>query len=113
MSYYALFFAAYFAVAMTATWAYSRGTYHFIYTEMFALANMLAHLGGILGILKVQKKFAVSNKSSTKRAGTYHIRIMWGLSLLALAAVLKAILSFAVDQSPYGTGAEQRGCSCL
>ncbi len=94
LSHYGVLFAGYFTVALGATWAYSRGTYHLIYTEMFALANMLAHLGGLKGIFKVQKKFAVSNKSPIRQDGEHLIMVLWGLSYLAFAGIIRAGVSY-------------------
>lgn len=89
LALFAAFFCAYFAVALSATWAYSRGTYHLIFTEMFAISNIWAHLGGLKGIVKVQKKFAVSTKSSVRRDGKLLSFGMWGLGLLTLVAILR------------------------
>jgi cellulose synthase/poly-beta-1,6-N-acetylglucosamine synthase-like glycosyltransferase len=96
LSYYILFLGLYFIFAIAATKAYSRGTYHVVYTEMFALTNILAHLGGLKGILKVQRKFAVSTKSSVRQDGQGLIRTMWGLSGLSAAAVIWAVVTFTL-----------------
>ncbi len=94
ISVYATLFGCYFAIALTSTWAYSRGTYHLFYTEMFAISNILAHLGGLKGVIKVQKKFAVSTKSSLRRDGKTLEYAMWGLGFLTLAAVIRGVSDY-------------------
>jgi cellulose synthase/poly-beta-1,6-N-acetylglucosamine synthase-like glycosyltransferase len=94
LALFAAIFCFYITVALSATWAYSRGTYHLIFTEMFAISSILAHLGGLKGIIKVQKKFAVSTKSSLRRDGKLLIIGMWGLGLLTLGAILRGGITF-------------------
>jgi hypothetical protein len=96
LEHYALFFSVYFIFAITSTWLYSRGTYHPVYTETFALASIFSHLGGLWGIFKVQKKFAVSNKLARHKEGTNLIRIMWLFGLLAIAAYARAVLFYVL-----------------
>lgn len=91
-----LVFVGYLALALSVTNLYSRGTYHFLYTEAYNLANMMAHFGGIKGIIKVQRKFAVSNKVAIRRERTWLKKILWimvGASVLGLARVVELDLA--------------------
>lgn len=94
---YGIIFVLYFSVALGATWAYSRGTYHFIYTEAYSLASMIAHFGGIMGVIKVQKKFAVSIKTSIRSSRTLLTPILWGFYILATVGLLRAISLYLFD----------------
>lgn len=70
------------------TRAYSRRTYHFIHTEAYNLASLTAHLGGLWGIIKVQKKFSVSKKTANRKEKTWIkivLSLMMGLEIIALA----------------------------
>jgi cellulose synthase/poly-beta-1,6-N-acetylglucosamine synthase-like glycosyltransferase len=96
LALFTAFFGFYLTVALSATWAYSRGTYHLIFTEMFAVSNIMAHLGGLKGIIKVQKKFAVSRKSSLRRDGKLLNLGMWGLGLLTIAAICRGGITYLI-----------------
>jgi len=88
---YSIFFLLYCSVALSATWLYSRSTYHFIYTEAYSLASMLAHFGGIMGVIKVQKKFAVSIKTANRKGRTWLHVPLWTLYVAGLIGLTRAI----------------------
>lgn len=97
---YGIFFAIYFLVSISITWAYSRGTYHPIYTEAYSLASMMAHFGGVMGVIKVQKKFAVSIKTKLRKNRTWMTTVLWGFYIFALVGLTKALYLFLIrDQS--------------
>lgn len=99
---YSYFFLAFLAVSIGATWAYSRGTYHMLYSETYALANMLAHFGGIKGVIKVQKKFAVSLKRTQRKEHTWSTTFLWVMLWVAVAALLRTAWIYIVDNKEYG-----------
>jgi len=63
---------------------------------------MMAHFGGIKGIIKVQKKFAVSRKSAIRREQTWLNKVLWGLFWLALVATARAFWLYIRDHDHSG-----------
>jgi hypothetical protein len=68
-----------------------------LYSESYSLANMMAHFGGIGGIVKVQRKFAVSQKIVVRRVKT-------GLKVVLLVLLLMAMAGFLRDFVLYMQG---------
>jgi cellulose synthase/poly-beta-1,6-N-acetylglucosamine synthase-like glycosyltransferase len=87
---YAAAFWVYLATSLVITHVYARGTYHALHTEAYNMANLPAHVGGLKGIFKVQKKFAVSSKSKVKREPSWSGRLVWGMGLVAVLAIARA-----------------------
>lgn len=83
-----LLFAA-FSTGLTAIFA--RGTYHFIYTEAYNLSHFLAHVAGLWGIVRVQKKFSVSRKVVAVEERTWLKAIWWILICVAVIAMTRAV----------------------
>lgn len=90
--WYNLIFTSFLLVAVGFTALYSRGTYHPIYTEAYSMANLLAHFGGIKGIVKVQRKFAVSNKTVRPNEPSWLKNILWFLFAVGLVGLLRDII---------------------
>lgn len=91
-----LFYYLSFSVfSLFVTYVFSKGTYNFFYNESYSLVSLLAHYAGILGILKVQKKFVVSQKNIRRNAGDVQLRILLLFFVLNLVGLLRALfLSF-------------------
>ncbi len=98
---YSIGFAAYLALSLGCTWAYSRGTYHPLYNEAYSLANMMAHFGGIKGVIKVQKKFAVSRKTATRKERTWLTIILWTLATLGLIGIARDSWLYVAEHKHY------------
>lgn len=87
--YFNLIFIGFLLLAVGSTAMYARGTYHPIYSEAYGLANMMASLGGIKGIIKVQRKFAVSQKLAPRAERTWLKGVFWALLLFGLMALTR------------------------
>jgi len=85
-----LIFVAFTGLALWVTHKYSRGTYHLLYTESYSLANMMAHFGGIRGIIRVQKKFVVSRKTTARHERSWLTPTMWALLVLGLYGMARS-----------------------
>lgn len=72
-------------LSILMTYLYSRRTFHPLYTEQFNIANILACLMAVKGVVRVQKKFRVSVKE--KRGKEYSPAYAF---LLALAGITGA-----------------------
>ncbi|HSX48166.1 MAG TPA: glycosyltransferase family 2 protein [Candidatus Nanoarchaeia archaeon] len=90
--WYNLIFTSFLLIAVGFTAIYARGTYHPIYTEAYSMANLLAHFGGIKGILKVQRKFAVSSKTAKPNEPTWLKNILWFLFAIGVIGLLRDIV---------------------
>ncbi|MBA2451252.1 MAG: glycosyltransferase, partial [Chloroflexi bacterium] len=77
--------------ALWITSIYARGTYHLIHTEAYGLANAMAHVGGLWGVIKVQRKFAVSRKNIPCRERSWLNTILWLLLAIAIATLFRAV----------------------
>ncbi len=86
-----LIFAGYLLLAVSITALYARRSYHFIFTEAYSLANSMAHFSGLWGVIKVQKKFAVSKKIVKRKERTNLKLILWMLSSAGFAAIAQGI----------------------
>jgi cellulose synthase/poly-beta-1,6-N-acetylglucosamine synthase-like glycosyltransferase len=84
-------------VSVASTWAYSRGSYHPLYNEAYALASMPAHVSGLMGIIKVQKKFAVSSKLTAGNEQTWLKALLWALFAMASLAFIRDVWLYAFD----------------
>ena len=92
-----------FSLGITA--AYARGTYHLLYTEAYSLANFMAHFSALWGVVKVQKKFAVSNKIVKPNERTWLKAVIWSLLLLSLMGTFRAAaLLFGAGATPRHAG---------
>jgi cellulose synthase (UDP-forming) len=83
-------FVLFLATSLFFTSRYARGTYHPIFTESYNLANATAHLAGLRGAVKVERRFAVSPKGSARTAATWTKGLLWGLLVLSGVALVRA-----------------------
>jgi cellulose synthase/poly-beta-1,6-N-acetylglucosamine synthase-like glycosyltransferase len=73
------------------TYVFSRGTYHPLLTEAYMMANSVAHISGLWGVIKVQKKFSVSRKLAPKSERTWLKVVLWGFVGVAVAGVIRSL----------------------
>jgi hypothetical protein len=73
------------------TYVFSRGTYHPILTEAYMMANSVAHISGLWGVIKVQKKFSVSRKLAPKSERTWLTVVLWGIVGVAVAGLIRSL----------------------
>lgn len=89
-AYFNYIFSAYVIITLSIVMVYARGTYHLIHTEAYSLANMMAHLGGLKGVIKVQRKFAVSRKIVARAERTWLKGVLWTLAAIGTATILRS-----------------------
>lgn len=103
--WFSLIFFGYISVSLATTAAYARGTYHLFYTEAYSLASFLPHFSGLWGVVKVQKKFAVSNKVAKRRERTWLKAILWTVILVSIAGLVRGLsllLGWGVPENQSG-----------
>jgi cellulose synthase/poly-beta-1,6-N-acetylglucosamine synthase-like glycosyltransferase len=94
----ALIFFVFVAASLLITNAYARGTYDLIFTESYSLISLTAHLAGLWGIIKVQKKFSVSSKLPLRYERTRLKTGFWLMVVIGVAAIYRAIVVVADSQ---------------
>lgn len=92
-------FGGFLAIGFLGTLVYARGTYHPLYTEAYSLANAVAHCAGMRGMVRVQKKFAVSRKSLDRHEQTWVRTVLWVLLGVAVVGVARAAILLAEGTS--------------
>ena len=85
---------------------YSRGTYHLLYTECYALANAVAQCAALTALIRVDRKFSVSRKSVARSEST------WVKSLLQIVCAASA-LGAAAAVTRLALGAPSRATPLL
>lgn len=78
----------FFVLSVAITYLYSRRTFHPIHSEQFNIANILACLVALKGVVKVQKKFRVSIKSKRVKENPVAWTFLVFLAVVMLAADL-------------------------
>ena len=76
------------AISIGVTALYARGTYHPVHTEVYGLVSWTASLAGLWGIVRVQRKFSVSQKIVDRSEGE---RLKLGIWLLTAATAVAAM----------------------
>ena len=76
----------YFWFSIWMTKLYSRNSYHPMYTEQYNIANIFSNLVALKGVIRVQKKFAVSIKLKKKQENSFIIKAMTGIALTMIGA---------------------------
>ncbi len=89
-AHYLVLLAAMTIVSISATIYNSRSTYHLLHTETFSLVSILPHVAGLWGIIRVQKKFAVSKKVISSYQRGQLRNWLWCLTFIAIAGVARA-----------------------
>ena len=83
------------------TYVFSRGTYHPILTEAYMMANFVAHISGLWGVIKVQKKFSVSRELAPKSERTWLKAVLWAVVGLAVAGLIRSLDLLATANGPH------------
>lgn len=78
----------YFWFSLWMTKLYSRNSYHPFYTEQYNIANIFSNVVALKGVIKVQKKFAVSIKLKRKQENSFIVNTMLGIAGLMLFSEL-------------------------
>ena len=88
------------SVSIGLTYVFSRGTYHPILTEAYMMANSVAHISGLWGVIKVQKKFSVSRKLAPRSERTWLKVVLWGIVGVAVAGLIRSLDLLATANGP-------------
>ncbi|HEY1539244.1 MAG TPA: glycosyltransferase [Solirubrobacteraceae bacterium] len=70
---------------------FSRGTYHPVYTECYALAGAIAQCAALSGIIRVDKKFSVSRKLVQRGESTWVKSLLWTMAAIAATGLIGAV----------------------
>jgi cellulose synthase (UDP-forming) len=76
----------YFWFSIWMTNLYSRNSYHPLYTEMYNIANIFSNFVALKGVIKVEKKFAVSIKVKKKQENAFIVNAMCGIATFMVVA---------------------------
>ncbi len=90
----------YTALGILATARFSRGTYHLVYTESYALANAIAQCAALTGIIRIDKKFSVSRKSVSRGESTWVKSLLVALAAVAGIGALYSVARLSLGPPP-------------
>lgn len=76
----------YFWFSIWMTKLYSRNSYHPMYTEQYNIANIFSNFIALKGVIKIQKKFAVSIKVKRKQENSFIVKAMTIIAGIMVAA---------------------------
>jgi hypothetical protein len=74
---------------------YSRGTYHFLHSDAYSLANLVAQVSALPGLLRRARRQNAARKDAPHRERTMVKAILWLLGLTALAGVADGLARYA------------------
>ncbi len=86
----------YMAFGIFATARFSRGTYHLVYTECYALANAIAQCAALSGVIRVDRKFSVSRKSVQRGESTWVKSLLLAMGTIAAGGALYSAARLAL-----------------
>ncbi|MBV9448652.1 MAG: glycosyltransferase [Streptosporangiaceae bacterium] len=92
---YGLAFVGYFVVSFTMVAVYSRGTYHFLHSDAYSLANLVAQVSALPGLLRRARRHSAARKDAPHRERTLVKAVLWLLGLTSLAGVGDGLDLFA------------------
>ena len=92
---YGLAFVGYFMVSFTMVGVYSRGTYHFLHSDAYSLANLVAQVSALPGLLRRARRHSAARKDAPHRERTGVKAVLWLLGLTSLAGVGDGAFRFA------------------
>ncbi|HEX6522580.1 MAG TPA: cellulose synthase catalytic subunit [Streptosporangiaceae bacterium] len=92
---YGLAFVGYFVVSFTMVAVYSRGTYHFLHSDAYSLANLVAQVSALPGLLRRARRHSAARKDAPHRERTLVKAVLWLLGLISLAGVGDGLVRFA------------------
>jgi cellulose synthase (UDP-forming) len=93
---YSLAFAGYFVVSFSLVAIYSRGTYHFLHSDAYSLANLVAQVSALPGLLRTARRQTAARKDAPHRERTAVKAVLWLLGLISLAGVTDGLVRFAL-----------------
>jgi cellulose synthase/poly-beta-1,6-N-acetylglucosamine synthase-like glycosyltransferase len=91
---YGLAFVCYFVVSFTLVAVYSRGTYHFLHSDAYSLANLVAQVSALPGLLRRARRQNAARKDAPPREPTVVKAVLWLLGLTALAGVADGLYRY-------------------
>jgi cellulose synthase (UDP-forming) len=92
---YGLIFVGYFMVSFTMVAIYSRGTYHFLHSDAYSLANLVAQVSALPSLLRRARRQNAARKEAPHRERTLVKAILWLLGLTSLAGVTDGLIRYA------------------
>ena len=92
---YGLAFVGYFVVSFTMVAVYSRGTYHFLHSDAYSLANLVAQVSALPGLLRPARRHSAARKDAPHHDRTGVKAVLWLLGLISLAGVADGLYRFA------------------
>ena len=84
---YGLAFVAYFIASFSMVAVYSRGSYHFLHSDAYSLANLVAQISALSGLLRTERRFHSARKEVPHGERTLVKAILWLLGLTSVAGV--------------------------
>jgi hypothetical protein len=73
---------------------YSRGTYHFLHSDAYSLANLVAQVSALPGLLRRARRQNAARKDAPHRERTTVKAVLWLLGLTALAGVADGLYRY-------------------
>jgi cellulose synthase/poly-beta-1,6-N-acetylglucosamine synthase-like glycosyltransferase len=92
---YGLAFVGYFVVSFTMVAVYSRGTYHFLHSDAYSLANLVAQVSALPGLLRRARRHNAARKDAPHRERTMVKGVLWLLGLASIAGVADGLDRYA------------------
>jgi cellulose synthase/poly-beta-1,6-N-acetylglucosamine synthase-like glycosyltransferase len=93
---YSLAFVGYFVASFTMVAVYSRGTYHFLHSDAYSLANLVAQVSALPALLRPARRHNAARKDAPRHDRTVVKAVLWLLGLIALAGVADGLVRFAL-----------------
>jgi cellulose synthase (UDP-forming) len=93
---YGLVFVGYFLVSFTAVAIHSRGTYHFLHSDAYSLANLVAQVSALPGLLRNERRHSAARKDAPHAERTLVKPVLWLLGLTSLAGVIDGSVRFSL-----------------
>lgn len=87
---YGLVFVGYFAISFSMVAIYSRGTYHFLHSDAYSLANLVAQVSALPALLRPASRHNAARKDAPRRERTLVKPILWLLGLTSVAGTIDA-----------------------
>ena len=93
---YGLAFVGYFVISFSLVAVYSRGTYHFLHSDAYSLANLIAQVSALPSLLRTTRRHSAARKDAPRRERTVVKAVLWLLGLTSLAALADGIVRLAL-----------------
>jgi cellulose synthase/poly-beta-1,6-N-acetylglucosamine synthase-like glycosyltransferase len=95
-SLYGLIFVGYFLISFTAVAVQGRGSYHFLHSDAYSLANLVAQVSALPGLLRTQHRHSAARKDAPHAERTLVKPVLWLLELISLAGVIDGIVRLSL-----------------